>query len=177
MKCPVCKTENLKKGLFYQSEIDYCSKCLGVWFDKGELEIARDDKDESLRWLDVDLWHDETKFKLSQGKKFCPKDIVSLYEVAYNNSSIKVDLCNLCSGIWLDRGEFKKIIEHLKKKEKDQALYNYASNLAQEGLEVFKGPETFKEELADFIAVLKLLKYKLLVQHPTLFKLIDQLPY
>ena len=177
MKCPVCKTENLKKGLFYQTEIDYCSKCLGLWFDQDELRIAKDEKDETLRWLDVNLWHDETKFKLSQGKKFCPKDIVPLYEVAYNDSEIKVDLCNLCKGVWLDRGEFKKIIEYLKKKENDQVLNNYLANLVQEGVEVFNGPETFKEELGDLLAVFKVLKYKLLVQYPTIFKLIDQLPY
>ena len=177
LKCPACKTENLKKGLFYQTEVDYCPKCLGLWFDQDELRNAKDKKDEALRWLDVDLWQEPNKFKLSQSKKFCPKDIVPLYEVAYNDSKIKVDLCNLCSGAWLDRGEFKKIIEHLKKKEKDQTLYNYVSNLAQEGAEVFNGPETFKEELADFIALTKLLKYKFFVQHPTIVKLINQLPY
>ncbi|MDP2950849.1 MAG: zf-TFIIB domain-containing protein [bacterium] len=177
LKCSVCQTEKLKKMVFYGVEVDYCPKCLGVWFDKGELEAAKDDKDESLRWLDVDLWKDETKFKLSQGKKFCPKDIVPLYEVAYNDSKIKVDLCNLCSGVWLDRGEFKKVIEYLKKKEKDQALYNYASSLVKEGVEVFNGPQALKEELADFIALTKLLKYKFFVQHPTIVKLINQLPY
>jgi len=177
MKCPNCQKENLTKGLFYQTEIDYCPKCLGLWFDKDELRIAKDEKDESLRWLDVDLFHDQKKFNLRKDKKFCPKCLVPFYEVSYNNSDIKVDLCNLCFGIWLDRGEFKKIIHYLKKQEKDQALYNYPENLVKQFKEVFSGKEGFESELGDFLSLLKLLKYKFAIQYKNLAKVIEQMPY
>lgn len=37
MKCPVCDVELLmtdRQGI----EIDYCSKCRGIWLDRGELD-------------------------------------------------------------------------------------------------------------------------------------------
>ena len=175
MLCPLCKTE-LKKAIFYGVEVDYCPKCLGLWFDKDELRQAKDKKDNDLNWLDVDLWEDESKFRISKEKKVCPKCGVPLYEVAYGNSAIKVDICNLCGGIWLDRGEFKRIISYLKEKEKEEILHNYFRNLIKEGIEIFTGLETFREEVGDFLTVLKLLNYKFAVQHPVISKLISQLP-
>ena len=55
MKCPNDNTE-LEQMLFHQVEVDYCPHCLGMWFDKDELEYAKDDKDQKLNWLDIDLW-------------------------------------------------------------------------------------------------------------------------
>lgn len=38
MDCPVCKTERLMMMERQGIEIDYCSKCRGVWLDRGELD-------------------------------------------------------------------------------------------------------------------------------------------
>ena len=38
MKCPYCKNETLKKAIIYGTEVDYCSKCHGLWLEKGELD-------------------------------------------------------------------------------------------------------------------------------------------
>ncbi|MCD6233086.1 zf-TFIIB domain-containing protein [bacterium] len=175
MVCPLCKTE-LKKAIFYGVEVDYCPKCLGLWFDKDELRQAKDKKDKDLNWLDIDLWKDETQFRISPLQKICPKCGVPLYEVRYGDADIRVDVCNLCEGIWLDRGEFKKIIDYLKAKGEEEILRNYFRNLLEEGFEVFAGPETFKEEVGDFLVILKLLSYKFAVQHPIISKIISQLP-
>lgn len=175
MACPSCQ-EKLKKAIFYQTEIDYCPRCLGLWFEKDELRQAKDEKDKNLSWLDIDLWQKEEKFKITKGGKLCPICEVPLYEVNYGDSKIRVDLCNLCQGIWLDRGEFKKIIDYLREKKKEEILDHYFGNLVKEGLEIFIGPETFREELADFLTILKLLNYKLLVQYPILNKIISLLP-
>jgi len=37
-----------------------------------------------------------------------------LMEVKYDESKTKVDFCKMCGGVWLDRGEFKQIINYLK---------------------------------------------------------------
>lgn len=176
MKCPICKTEDFKKAIFYGTEVDYCPQCLGLWFEQDELRQAKDEKDKDLSWLDVDLWQDEKRFNISQGQKVCSKCGVPLYRVKYGESEIEVDLCNLCQGIWLDRGEFKKITDYLKEKSKDEVLNNYLKNLLKEGVEIFVGPETFKEEVVDFLTVLKLLNYKLATQHPAISKIILGLP-
>jgi len=176
MNCPNCKNQNLKEAVFYSTGVDYCPQCLGVWFDEDELRQAKDEKDKDFNWLDIDLWQDEKKFQLGKGQKACPKDGVPLYEVRYGNSDIRVDVCDMCRGIWLDRGEFKKIVDYLRTKGQDEALNNYLANLASEAKEIFTGPEEFKEEVGDFLSLLKILNYKLAVQHPYLNQLIGSLP-
>lgn len=175
MYCPLCKIK-LEQSLFYNTEIDYCPKCLGVYFDEGELQTAKDAKDDDLRWLDVDLWRDLAKFKISLGERLCPNCRLPFYEVRYDDSKVIVDVCNLCRGIWLDRGEFKKIIDYLKEKASYEVLHNYVKNLKEEAFEIFSGPEEFKEEILDFLALLKFLSYKLATQSPQIAKIISNLP-
>lgn len=176
MNCPNCIKTKLEEIVLYNTEVNYCSKCMGFWFEQDELRQTKDEKDQAYSWLDIDLWNDQKKFKLGVGRKACPKDGVPLYEVRYGDSDIKVDVCEQCRGIWLDRGEFKKIAQYIKDKGNSQALNDYLAVLAQETREIFTGPETLKEELADFIAVLKFINYKLPIQHPYLANLIASLP-
>lgn len=175
MQCPVDK-ENLEKVLFHNVEADFCPKCLGMWFDKDELRQAKDDKDKNLNWMDVDLWRDKSKFEISPALKHCPVCRVTLVEVRYDDSKTKVDFCKMCQGIWLERGEFKQIINYLKNKADYEILHNYAKNLASELWEVFSGPEKFRSELEDFLTLVKLFNYKFLVQHPHINKIIEGLP-
>jgi len=87
-----------------------------------------------------------------------------------------VDYCNLCQGVWLDQGEFNKIIHYLKEKLSHEVLEHYSKNLAEEFKEIFSGPESLKEEALDFFMVFGLLKYKFAVQHPILTQIISGLP-
>jgi len=175
MECPNDK-EYLEKILFHNVEVDYCPKCLGMWFDKDELRQAKDDRDKQLNWVDIDLWRDKDKFKVSRGDKHCPVCRVGLREVNYDNSKVKVDFCKMCNGIWLDRGEFKQIINYLKNKVDYEILHHYTKNLISELWEVFNGPEKFRSELSDFLTLLKLFNYKFTTQHPNINKLMEELP-
>jgi len=176
MICPLCKI-NFKKVIFYGVEVDYCPMCLGLWFEEDELRLAKDKKDKNLMWLDIDLWKDRKKFKIFLGERLCPACRLPLYEVYYSDSRIIVDFCSLCKGVWLDRGEFKRIIEYLKKKADKEMLKNYTKNLLTEVVEILIGPETLREEISDFLTVLKLLNYKLAAQYPTLTSIIYSLPH
>jgi len=174
MICPTDK-KNLEKAVVSGVEIDYCPRCLGLWFEEEELRWAKDYKDRNLRWLDVDLWKDSAKFRISPGQRLCPHDRLPLYETEYGDSGVRVDLCNICKGVWLDRGEFEKIVHYLREKASEETLNDYLKNLREELWEVFVGPETFKEEINDLLIVLKLLNYKLLVQNPNIAKAIFQM--
>ena len=133
--------------------IDYCPQDYGLWFDENELQEAKDARDRDLRWLDVDLWKDPAKFRLAAKQKLCPKDRLPLYEVEYGDSGIKVDLCSLCHGIWLDRGEFKNLVVYLREKAEHRILYHYARDVLEEAWEVFSGPEILREGILDFLAI------------------------
>ena len=175
MKCPICKTD-LEEMVFYNTGVNYCPDCLGLWFGRDELVQAEHEKDKDLSWLDIDLWKEETHFQVSPGEKACPDCRMPLYQVKYGDSEITVDVCNLCHGTWLDRGEFKKIIEYLEKRKDFELLHNYVKTLRQEFQEIFTGPKAFQEEVSDFLAVLKILNYKFIVKHPLITKLILRLP-
>jgi Zn-finger nucleic acid-binding protein len=172
MQCPN-DNEQLEKILFHRVEVDYCPKCLGMWFDKDELRQAKDARDKQLNWLDIGLWKHKNKFEALRISKFCPVCRVGLIEVKYDQSKTKIDFCKMCSGIWLDRGEFKQIINYLKGKADYEILHHYTRNLVSELWEVFSGPESFREELEDFLTLLKLLNYKFVIQHPFLNTLIE----
>lgn len=173
--CPLCKIP-LDQALLSNVGVDYCSRCYGLWFEEDELQEAKDQKDENLRWLDIDLWKDETKFRIERGQKICPTDRLPLYEVRYGDSSVKLDVCNICHGIWLDRGEFKSIIVYLQKKADYEILHHAMKNVAEEIWEIFSGPEMLREELLDFLMVMKLVSYKFAAQHPRIADLVRSIP-
>ncbi len=174
-ECFLCH-KDLEKALLYNIEVDYCPDCHGIWIEEDELRLAKDRKDENLKWLDIDLWDDEKKFKISKGNKLCPVHRLPLYEVEYGDSKIKVDVCSICHGIWLDRGEFKQIIDYLKEKANWEILNNYYRNLGKEALEVFIGPESVRQEVEDLLIILKLFNYKFLTQRPTIAGIISKMP-
>lgn len=176
MNCPICKKTKLLKSILYNIEVDYCPICFGLWFEQEELRLAKDEKDKNLKWLDIDLWKNEKDFKISYGMRVCPSCRVPLYEVYYGDSGIVVDICNLCHGVWLDRAEFKKITEWLKEKADYEVMNNYVKNLLQEFGEIFTGPEELREEILDFLTILKIFNYKFASKHPVVSKLISQLP-
>ena len=176
MDCPICKKAKLLKSILYNIEVDYCPACFGLWFEQEELRWAKDEKDKDLKWLDIDLWKKRKDFKISYGIRVCPSCRIPLYEVYYGDSGIVIDICNLCHGIWLDRAEFKKITEWLKEKADYEVMNNYVKNLLQEFGEIFTGPEELREEILDFLTILKLFNYKFAAEHSVISKLISQMP-
>ena len=188
MKCPKCKKELSEEIKIGDVKVDRCPKCGGLWFEKDELRLAKDKevpearwidieiKDKSINWFQLKLWKDKLKFKAKKEIEYCPIDEIPLYKINYGDTPIEIDVCGVCYGIWLDKGEFKKIIDYVKNKAEYEMLYNYAKNLARETKEIFVGPESIKSEAADLLMLIKLLKYKLMVQHPELVKLISKLP-
>jgi Zn-finger nucleic acid-binding protein len=172
MDCPN-KHGELVSMLFHNTEVDYCPDCLGIWFDEHEFELSKDDKDAQLNWMDFDIWRDKGKFHLSQTDRRCPVCKIPFVEVHYDESNVKIDFCKHCRGIWLDRGEFKQIMVYLRKKSDYEILHHYTKNLVVQLWEVFAGPQKFREELTDFLMLLKLFNYKFVTQYPFLNSLIE----
>ena len=177
MICPNCKKETLEKISFHKVQIDRCTQCYGIWFDQNELRKAKDEKDQYLKWLDVDLWKEDRKFQVSSSGKICPLCKINLYEVEYGESNIKVDVCNSCKGVWLDKGEFKKIIAYLKNTVNTETLTKYFKHAFEEAKEIFTGPEELSSEIEDFLIVIKLLQYRFCSQYPIIKDIIVNLPF
>ncbi len=175
MKCPKCE-EELKEVPFQGIKVESCSSCKGYWFEKDELRIAKDKKEEMLRFMDIDLWESDEKFRISKENLLCPECSLPLYEVNYGDSNIKVEVCNMCEGIWLDGGEFRKVIKYLKDEAGDKIMKEYLKTLAEETGEVFLGPESLEDEVKDVLTVLSLLKYRFAGKHPFISETISKLP-
>ena len=175
--CVICKENELTNVKIGDIEVGYCEKCHGYWFEAGELRKVKDEKLENAKWLDFDLWKDFSHLKAIESSKRCPKDNVNLYTLNYSDSDIKIDACKECHGIWVDKGEFEKIINYIKDKSDSEILHNYAINYLKELEEVFTGPEGFRSELNDFLVVASMFKYKFLAQHPELSEFLLNLPH
>jgi len=107
MKCPKCKTESFVAFFVQQVEVDRCSSCNGIWFDEQELVHLLT---EDARQL-TPLREGEEKAELDARRGGCPRDNSSLLRVYSSlNRSVIVDACPQCRGIWLDGGEFEKLL-------------------------------------------------------------------
>ncbi len=105
MYCPKCNdllTDHILEGKLYHR----CSKCNGLWFDKGELAQIMKEKN----WFKIDSNNRNIEINTNQGKLLCPRDKELLHTVEYgSDTGIKVEVCSKCEGLWLDAGEIQSI--------------------------------------------------------------------
>ncbi len=103
MKCPKCISVDLieKRVKGKKLRLDYCPKCLGIWFDKGELEQIL-----PLAIKKLSVHHNVSKETFR-----CPRCQSHLYEFYYPQTVVLIDMCKNCSGIWFDN---KKEIEEIQ---------------------------------------------------------------
>ena len=106
MECPVCKTSMIILEL-NQVEIDYCTKCDGIWLDAGELEMLlenSEEKDRLLATFAADSGHPE---KLRR----CPRCTKKMLKVHVgSHREVLVDKCRKGHGLWFDKGELHEVV-------------------------------------------------------------------
>ena len=104
MKCPKCGSAEFKPFKTEGVEIDFCSGCKGIWFEKGELAFYVETS-EDLPSLRTSL--PESK----ESKYACPACLnVKLLEMPYSQGdNLLLDYCSSCNGIWLDAKEIAKV--------------------------------------------------------------------
>ena len=167
MKCPNC-SEMMRKRSLEQCEIDECPSCKGVWFDCDELRKAKDEVDPSLAWQDFDLWKHGDRFRISPRPRKCPKCDLDMATVDYAETGVAVDCCAACKGVWLDAGEFPKIIAALEQDADAMATKDYLKASFEEAKEIITGSEGLVSEWRDLLTVLRLLECRFFAEHPKL---------
>jgi len=53
MECPQCK-EQMKRPTVGEITINECSRCRGLWFEQGQLDVVKDEVLPDMGWLDID---------------------------------------------------------------------------------------------------------------------------
>ena len=94
--CPKCNAKlwHLER---HGNIIESCSDCEGMWFDTGELTV--------LLGVYRRLQTDAARPSGAQ----CIRCDTELVELAFPETTIQVDACPDCRGLWLDRGEFDQL--------------------------------------------------------------------
>lgn len=174
MKCPN-NHESFQEIRIGNVKVDRCSVCEGLWFNQDELRQAKDLQEKYATWFDFDLWNDKKNFKPTQSSRHCPVDEIPMFKVSYKGSTVEIDTCKKCFGFWLDKNEFKNIVEFVKSRSAYDLIHNYTKSLIEEGKEIFTGPESLRSEVNDFLMVVKLLQFKVFA-NPTLAQVLLSLP-
>jgi Zn-finger nucleic acid-binding protein len=154
--------------------INECPQCLGRWFDREELRLAKDRTDKDLRWLDFDPFAGDTEKRAAgRDERLCPKDSVPMGVITYEKSGVRIDKCSECHGVWLSHGEFEKIVRHLETIVNTETAAQYEVEAVRQLGQIFTGPEGPVAEIRDLFSVLHLLRTRLAAEHPGLSGAID----
>ncbi len=166
MKCPHCQSE-LGQIDFRGIMINECADCQGRWFDRSELEKAKNNTDEDLCWIDFDPFIKREKHfnVIPADGGACPKCDQPMISLAYAQSGVQIKKCEQCRGIWLKDGEFKKIIGYLENLVTTHSASEYVIDSLKQLMEIVTGPDDRASEVKDFLVVLKLLKLRAAVEH------------
>lgn len=167
MKCPKCNSE-LEHKAGSSIEVDECPKCGGVWLDEGALRKAKDHADPDTNWMDFELWKHQDLFKAAPKGVLCPQCNANLVQIEYEHTGVIVDYCVKCHGVWLDAGEFEKIVDALQQELLTKSVSGYFKAALEEAKELVTGPESFISEWRDLATVVRMLELRILTANPKL---------
>lgn len=172
MKCANCgsEMETRERGTVAIKE---CPSCGGIWFHADDLRRAKDETDPYLNWMDFEIWKHEDEFRIAARPKPCPKCNKNMVLVEYADTGIEVDYCPKCRGVWLDAGEFEKVIQALENEMARKSIGDYWKAALHEAKELITRPEGFVSEWKDFVTVLRLLEYRILTANPRIAEAVD----
>ena len=113
MICPVCRSDMIVVE-HNRIELDYCTRCHGVWFDAGELEMLL----ASLKMENPDLFLgnilSSAEVTSSEKKRKCPICRQKMKKtIVGEQPKILIDVCQRGDGLWFDGGEIGQLIKQL----------------------------------------------------------------
>ncbi|MFH0774216.1 MAG: M48 family metalloprotease [bacterium] len=104
MKCPNCKDFELQATLTKQGvEIDACSKCKGVWLDRGEIFYF------TKKVIVVAAALEQAIKEGKPTQKLCPKTQKPMQEIALFEGKLRIDYSPNTGGLWFDGSEFEQL--------------------------------------------------------------------
>jgi Zn-finger nucleic acid-binding protein len=119
--CPVCKepmviVENEK------IELDYCTTCLGVWFDAGELALLLESLDLEVGEFNVADILTLPEKMIAEKKRRCPVCKKKMRKAAIGHEpEVVIDVCPQGEGLWFDGGELGQVIKQRVDKSSEES--------------------------------------------------------
>jgi Zn-finger nucleic acid-binding protein len=175
--CPACG-KNLNEYTIFSMRFEGCSACKGIWLIKDELRRLKNKVEHgSLRWLNDEIQNVE-KTSVIATKRACVKcKNVNMVSVLFGKSSIVIDWCPQCHGMWLDKNEFDSVIAYLKNERYSMRSKEIEKKAIDEVKLLWSGgPESRYEELLDAGATMSALVSTTIFEHPILAALCMSAP-
>jgi Zn-finger nucleic acid-binding protein len=167
-KCPACgATLNLYE--IFSMLFEGCPHCKGIWLFKDELRRLKNKVEHgSMRWLNEEI-DAIGKASLISTQRACVKcKTVNMVSTLFGKSSIVIDWCPQCHGMWLERGEFESIVNYLKE-ELAKSSREIQKIALDETKKIWTGaPEGRPNEIRDAYAAMLALVNATIMEHPTL---------
>ena len=121
-------------------------------------------------------WKHQDRFALGTSPLACPDCKTPLVQLQYGDTPVTVDYCPSCRGVWLDKGEFARIIDALEREVTTKNISDYVKASVQEAKALFSGRDSMLSEWRDFRSVLRLLRFRFFVEHQGLTTLLTRIP-
>lgn len=167
MQCPV-DGSTLEKFTLDSLNVEKCPECQGLWLTKGQIRQAEQSEGIDENWMDFDLWSDQEAFGAEKSARKCPVCGKNMATITYGSTAVNVDYCVDEHGLWLDQGEFERIIDSLQEEILTKSLPEYVSLSLDEAKEIFTGDKGPIHEWKDFQTIYRLMEYRVLVDNPRL---------
>jgi Zn-finger nucleic acid-binding protein len=91
-------------------KVHYDAASGGYWLEKGELETLAQHHAAPLALVQITAG----QVQQGAGTRLCPQDSTPLIEYEFGeHSSLRLDICPTCGGIWLDGGELQRLLWYL----------------------------------------------------------------
>lgn len=106
MNCPRCQTPLIIVE-YEDIELDWCSACGGLWFNRGEMDLlALKMGLPPVRFAPAPPGNarDEKMLKCPECNRRMDKRLLE------EDHSTVVDVCPHCGGLWLDHGELEQVL-------------------------------------------------------------------
>lgn len=175
--CPACG-ETLNDYKVFSMQFEGCPKCKGMWLIKDELRKLKNKVDGgSLRWLNTEIENIEKTSVISTKRPCVRCKTTKLFSVNFGKSSVLIDWCPQCRGMWLDRDELQAITDYLKK----ELMSTHSKDIEKQAAADLKrvwtgGPESRFDEALDAKAAVSALINATIFEHPALFNLCMGVP-
>jgi len=173
MNCPR-DGQALEEAQLEHVSVHDCSSCGGVWFQADELHRAEANADKWIGWIDVDVFGAAQKTGRRSGRR-CAVCGHEMNTLEYPHSNVEIEVCPSEHGVWLDKGEFDKIVKALDDLTDKLSARAYEHAAIHQLREIVSGNESHLRELRNFMTVFRLMELRLGVEHPATAEAVNRI--
>jgi Zn-finger nucleic acid-binding protein len=175
-KCPSCgQTLNLYS--FSSMKYEGCAKCRGLWLVKDELRKLKNQYEVGrLHWLNDEIDDIENTSFIKTNRPCVKCAGVKMVSTLFAHTSLIIDWCPQCHGMWLDRREYQTIIQYLVDEAGKAKPQDLKREIAKDAKRILTGgPEGRLAEIGDTEADIIALLNTRIFEHPQVFNAIMEL--